>query len=89
MKTAIMAVWQDIWKGAPARPSIAGAEAHVWRANLNQESSNMRALHATLSPDEQERASKFHFQKDQHHYIVARGVLRDILSRYLDMCARS
>jgi 4'-phosphopantetheinyl transferase len=31
------------------------------------------------------RAERFYLQKDREHFIVARGLLRAILSRYLDM----
>jgi len=36
-----------------------------------------------LSKDECERASKFRFVRDQHRFIVARGILRILLSQYL------
>jgi 4'-phosphopantetheinyl transferase len=79
-----MTLRQVIWQSATQRPVLTGAAVHVWRVSLNQETSTMRALFATLTPDECERASKFHFQKDREHFIVARGVLRDILAGYLD-----
>jgi len=56
---------------------------HVWRAHLDQEPPLVRALRDTLTPDERQRASRFKFEKDRVHFIVARGALRDILSRYL------
>jgi 4'-phosphopantetheinyl transferase len=37
-----------------------------------------------LSEDEGARAARFYFQKDREHFIVARGLLRSILGRYLD-----
>jgi 4'-phosphopantetheinyl transferase len=44
----------------------------------------VRSLHRTLAPDEQARAERFYFRKDRERFIVARGLLRVILSRYLD-----
>jgi 4'-phosphopantetheinyl transferase len=41
------------------------------------------ALHESLSADELERAARFHFPEHRRRYTVARGVLRDILGRYL------
>lgn len=38
-----------------------------------------------LSADERERAARFHFLKDREHFIAARGLLRLLLSRYLDL----
>ena len=40
-----------------------------------------------LSPDEHERAARFHFDRDRNHFIVARGLLRQILGRYADLPA--
>jgi 4'-phosphopantetheinyl transferase len=36
-----------------------------------------------LDPDERARAQRFRFQRDQEHFIVAHGLLRIILGRYL------
>lgn len=38
-----------------------------------------------LSADEHERAERFHFRNDRNHFIAARGLLRLLLSRYLDL----
>jgi 4'-phosphopantetheinyl transferase len=40
-------------------------------------------LQLTLAADEIARAERFYFQKDREHFIVARGLLRLILSCYL------
>ena len=42
-------------------------------------------LQPTLSADESQRAARFHFPRDRRRFTVARGVLRDILGRYLGM----
>ncbi len=42
-------------------------------------------LERTLSPDERERAARYRFARDRARYIVARGTLRAILGRYLDL----
>lgn len=36
-----------------------------------------------LAPDEEERAGRFHFDRDRRRYVVARGLLRVILGQYL------
>jgi 4'-phosphopantetheinyl transferase len=44
----------------------------------------LQNLKCTLPSDELSRADRFYFQKDREHFIVARGLLRAILSLYLD-----
>ncbi len=56
---------------------------HVWRADLELPVNQVAPLFEILSTDEQERASRFHFEKDKNHFIVARATLRKILSGYL------
>jgi 4'-phosphopantetheinyl transferase len=55
---------------------------HVWRASLQVPETHLAQLYATLSADEQERASHFRFLRDQQRFVVARGWLRAILCRY-------
>lgn len=58
-------------------------EVHVWSANLNLSEKQVKKLQLYLSADELQRAQRFYFARDQQHFIVARGVLRKILSHYL------
>jgi 4'-phosphopantetheinyl transferase len=64
---------------------LSGDEVHVWLASLDLEASRVKSLWRTLSADERERGLRFHFQRDREHFIVARGLLRVILGRYLNM----
>lgn len=59
------------------------AEVHVWRASLDMLASEVGVLQPTLSPDELARAERFHFEIDRRRFIVARGLLRAILARYV------
>jgi 4'-phosphopantetheinyl transferase len=59
--------------------------AHVWCADLNKSANEIIELHAVLSEDEKQRAARFHFDKDRNHFVVARGILRQLLSRYIDV----
>ena len=58
-------------------------EVHVWRATLDRHPSQEEKFLHTLAPDERMRAARFYFARDRGHFIVARGMLRAILSRYL------
>lgn len=70
------------WKTPPSSLQIGDREVHVWRANLDMEPAALAGLQKTLSPDEQEKASRFHFEKDRYRYVIARGVLRRLIGRY-------
>lgn len=48
-----------------------------------QSEATVTQLYAILSADEQQRAQRFRFPKDQQAFTVARGGLRIVLSRYL------
>jgi 4'-phosphopantetheinyl transferase len=70
-------------------PSLASAfhlasdEIHSWCASLDVPPDASARLYATLTSDERTRSARFYFERDQQRFIVARGVLRDLLGRYL------
>jgi len=74
-----------LWLPAPADWTLLCDDVHVWRADLDRPESQVRSFQQLLSADEVSRAARFHFQKDRHRFIVGRGLLRMILSRYLDV----
>lgn len=67
----------------PLRLTLEENTVDVWSADLDRSPYEMCRLHDTLSSDERERASKFHFPADQQRFIASRGILREILARYL------
>jgi hypothetical protein len=83
-----MVVLKDPWMSPPPNVAYDEGEVHVWLASLEQELRVARALYGTLSSDEQQRADRFRFAKDREHFVVARGVLRDIRWRACQ-CFRS
>lgn len=74
-----------LWDPAPNCPSLSKAEVHVWAASLDRSASSLDLIHDVLSSDERVRAEAFHFAQDREKYILARGSLRIILGRYLDV----
>jgi 4'-phosphopantetheinyl transferase len=71
--------------GTGVRPALAlpEAEVHVWRVRLDVEEARRDALSRSLSAQERERAARFYFDRDRHRFQVARGVLRELVGRYL------
>ena len=72
------------WRAPPETLVLGCDEVHVWRATLDQTPSQIQSFRHNLAADEQARAERFHFERDREHFIVARGVLRAILGRYLN-----
>lgn len=73
----------DVWSFPPKTLKLERDEVHVWRASLDLEASSIQSLRWTLCVEEQQRAERYHFPKDRDRFIVARGLLRAILSFYL------
>src|ERR1700687_2568051 len=71
------------WPSPPDQLSLAAKDVHIWRASLEQPSAIVASLRQVLTADEQQRADRFHFEKDRRHFTVARGFLRKLLGRYL------
>jgi 4'-phosphopantetheinyl transferase len=61
---------------------LSGDQIHVWVASLQVASGIFAALSRTLSADELERAGRFRFERDRRRFVVARGMMRDLLGRY-------
>jgi 4'-phosphopantetheinyl transferase len=62
---------------------LASSEVHVWCASLDVPPETSARLYATLTDDERNRSARFRFERDRQRFIVARGVLRDLLGCYL------
>src|SRR5207245_2733890 len=70
----------------PSLPSsfqLASDEVHSGCDRLDVPPETSVRLYATLTPDERTRSARFQVERDQQRFIVAHGVLRDLLGRYL------
>jgi 4'-phosphopantetheinyl transferase len=76
---------ERLWLPLVADLALSSDEVYVWRASLDLPASHVQSLQRSLAADELSKAERFCFQKDREHFIVTRGLLRAILSRYLDM----
>jgi 4'-phosphopantetheinyl transferase len=75
-----------MWLNPPDKLLLNESEAHIWRADLAVfDTSFQSKFLQLLSPDEQIRAQKFRFVKDSNNFINARGILRSLIGKYLDI----
>jgi 4'-phosphopantetheinyl transferase len=74
---------ESVWSKPPAKLVLARNEVHLWRATVEVSSRDFARIQGLLSSDERARADRFHFERDRHRFVVARGYLRAILSSYL------
>ena len=72
------------WNIPPLDLQLHEYEVHVWRASLTVPDFARKELQGVLSKEEVERAARFHFEIDRNHWIAARGILRTLLSMYLN-----
>jgi hypothetical protein len=68
-------------------PRFEQGEAHLFLVSLAQPEFVVEQLAATLTPDEHERAGRFKLDRDRRRFIIARGRLRQCISRYAGMSA--
>ena len=78
-----------LWSNFHNDLQLINNEVHVWQANLNFPVAQVEQLGQLLAPDEHERAQRFYLDCHRRRYIVGRGLLREILSKYLKIDPRS
>ncbi len=76
-------MFETHWVPPPPHLGLIVEEAHVWRVALAGDTAQAERYWPTLSRDEQQRATQLHFVSDRQRFVIARGVLREILGRYL------
>lgn len=69
----------------PAPHSLVPRAIHLWTAGLSVDAAAYAGLWSVLSADERERASRFVFDRDRRWFTAARGLLRWLLARHLDV----
>lgn len=74
---------QNNWITPPDSLNLESHHVDIWRISSALTVDSVQLLFSSLSNDEKQRASRFHFPADKDRYIVSHGSLRDILSRYL------
>jgi 4'-phosphopantetheinyl transferase len=65
-------------------PKSGKSRVDVYYAETKDLSKSYSYLKNYISPDEQVRADRFHFEKDRETYITCHSILRLVLSKYLN-----
>lgn len=78
-------VVSDDWNHTPDSIELGEGQVHVWRASLDQNAKVIANLAALLSEDEYKRAMRYHRPVDRDRFIAGRGILRKIISAYLEL----
>lgn len=77
------------WQTPPVDLSLGAGEAHVWLGALDVPPEKLLELRALLHADELARADRFLQPHHRAHSAAARGYLRILLGRYLEVAPRS
>ncbi|MGB0386502.1 MAG: 4'-phosphopantetheinyl transferase family protein [Ardenticatenaceae bacterium] len=73
------------WPFGPNKIELPQNTIHVWAASLRHDPAKIEQLRQILTEDERARADRFYFEKDREAYTAARGQLRLLLGRYLQL----
>jgi len=62
-------------------------EAHVWfiRPDLIRNKTTLDVCMRMLSEQEREQCQRFRFPEDSHHYLVSHALVRNVLSKYVEV----
>lgn len=80
-----MKISYSAFSSKPLALELRNDEIHVWYVSLDQQVSRLQRMESILSVDEKMRAERYHFERDRNRFIMGRGVLRTIISWYLNI----
>lgn len=72
------------WSRHPANWDLQKDQVDVWRIHLDLSIDPLKSITSVLSPDETQRAAKFHFPRDRNRFIHTHRTMREILAHYLN-----
>ena len=78
-----------MWQAGRQNITLVEKEIHVWKADLQIDVEQIELFWATFSKEEKARADRFKFAEHRTYFIASRGILRQLLSRYLSSPASS
>ena len=65
--------------------ALADNEVHLYQVFFSKQKQHLHDCMQMLSDTEKNGAARFRFETDRAHFIIAHGMLRKVLSRYLDV----
>lgn len=71
------------WNNCPNNIELSHKTIHVWMINLQEHLKKNDIYYRLLSEYEYNRAHQYRFEKDKQRFIIARGILRELIGRYL------
>src|SRR5690242_16657445 len=77
-----------IWQFPPAAPVLGPDEIHVWCASLDQPAESFHRIEEALTEEERGQLGKIHTALGRQRFAAGRGLLRLILSRYVECAPR-
>lgn len=77
------------WQPTRWPPPLARAQVHVWQFSLDRTAAELDQFAVLLSDDEHQRAARFLRPELRERFTAGRGLLRLILSRYLELAPES
>jgi 4'-phosphopantetheinyl transferase len=69
------------WPRLPDQLRLEAGEVHILCASLELSEPRLRGVAGTLSPEELDRAARFHARRDKDRFIARRGLLRELLGQ--------
>jgi 4'-phosphopantetheinyl transferase len=75
----------NAWMTTAIIPDLGADDLYVFRVNLPVHEEFMQQCSDVLSPQERERVARFKQELARQHALIGRGVLRSLLSRFLDI----
>ena len=78
-----------MWSVPPLQFELSPHSIDLYLADLHISPMTESSILKLLGPEEVERSKKFRFLKDRRHFIAARGFLRFLVARYLQILPRN
>jgi 4'-phosphopantetheinyl transferase len=71
------------WERQSAGGSLAPGEVHLWRIEVDRDLDEATVIGPPLDAQEQERARRFHFDRDRNRFVTCHLAMREILAAAL------